>query len=316
MNLAERLGLRILGTEGHDLKCSCVVCESSDAARVHQDTGVFFCFSCKKALSAWDLCKVVLGDHDQAKRLMVDVGLFEDRPEHGNGHSALPAAIIAATAPNGDILDTIARLKSTTADAMQVYGAEVDGQAVYFPMYGPDAQPCSGFQLTADGGKGIYAPGKPTGLFLPGRPPVRGETCLIVEGVKDASALSSLGHFAIGLPSNRMGEKFATMFQDVDVIVMADGDKPGRDGAQTTAELLDGIAASVKVCSFPNGMDARDVIKRDGPEGIERAIRGAKPAGVDYELITAAECLRRNYPLEYLIKGVMAKGEPMLICAP
>ena len=318
MMLAERLGLKILGTEGHDLKCACVSCDSSDAARVHQDTGVFFCFSCKKALSAWDLCKVALGDHDQAKRLMVEVGLFEDRPEHHkvNGQSALAAALVSAPIPNGDILEAVAKLKCTTADALRMYGAEIDAQAVYFPMYGPDGQQCSAFQLTADGGKGLYAPGKPVGLFLPGRTPQPGETWLEVEGVKDASALSTLGHLAAGLPSNRLPEKFAGMFQDVAVIVMADGDKPGRDGAQTTAELLDGIAASVKVCSFPDGMDARDVIKRDGPEGIERAIRGAKLSGVDYELITAAECLRRNYPLEYLIKGVLAKGEPVLVCAP
>lgn len=38
--------------------------------------------------------------------------------------------------------------------------------------------------------------------------------------------------------------------------------------------------------------------------------------GVDYDLITASECLRRNYPLEFLIKGVLAKGEPALIVAP
>ena len=40
------------------------------------------------------------------------------------------------------------------------------------------------------------------------------------------------------------------------------------------------------------------------------------PNEIDYDLITAAECLRRDYPLEYLIKGVLAKGEPTLVCAP
>ena len=37
---------------------------------------------------------------------------------------------------------------------------------------------------------------------------------------------------------------------------------------------------------------------------------------MDYELITASECLRRDYPLEFFIRGVMAKGEPMVIVAP
>ena len=42
-----RLGLKIIGTEGHDLKTPCVSCRSSDAGRIHADTGLYFCHSCK-----------------------------------------------------------------------------------------------------------------------------------------------------------------------------------------------------------------------------------------------------------------------------
>ena len=49
---------------------------------------------------------------------------------------------------------------------------------------------------------------------------------------------------------------------------------------------------------------------------LARLAAEALSEAVDYELITAAECLRCNYPIEYLVKGVLAKGEPTLICAP
>ncbi|HEV3005316.1 MAG TPA: hypothetical protein VGX78_12695 [Pirellulales bacterium] len=37
--LADRLGINILGREGHDLKAPCPACRSTDGFRVHQDTG-------------------------------------------------------------------------------------------------------------------------------------------------------------------------------------------------------------------------------------------------------------------------------------
>ena len=40
--LAERLGLTIVGREGHDVKCGCIACDSSDAMRVHRETGIAF----------------------------------------------------------------------------------------------------------------------------------------------------------------------------------------------------------------------------------------------------------------------------------
>lgn len=88
-----------------------------------------------------------------------------------------------------------------------------------------------------------------------------------------------LGYLAAGLPGNRMNEKFAPLFQDVDTTILTDGDKAGKEGGGVTDKNLRGVARSVKVGAFPDGMDARDVITKDGPEGIERAIQNARESG-------------------------------------
>ena len=306
--LANRLGLKVVRRDGHDLRVRCVHCGSNDNGHIDRDSGVYNCWSCHHGLSAFDLAKVILNDKEAAKRLMIDLGMFDDLgpAPTTNGHPITTEEAFLA----------VCQAKRVPADAWRKYGAIADHGGVRVPMFGPDGEPCSSIHITLANGKGLYETGKPVGLFLPQRLPVPGETWLIVEGGKDAPALFAVGHLAAGLPGNRLAEKFAEMFRDVDVIILFDGDKAGRDNGKLNVDLLEGVAASVQFASFPDGMDARDVLKQDGPEGVERVIRGAKSKGVDYELITAAECLRRDYPLEYLIKGVLAKGEPTLVCAP
>ena len=99
--LAERLGLKIVGTEGHDVKTACVSCKSSDAGRVHVEKGIFHCYACKKSLNAFDLCKVVLNDKEAAKRLMIDVGILTigRRQPVATGTPLQPAATARSTVP-------------------------------------------------------------------------------------------------------------------------------------------------------------------------------------------------------------------------
>ncbi len=46
VTLAYRLGLQTDKREGHDLAGPCISCKSSDAFRMHQQTGVGQCYSC------------------------------------------------------------------------------------------------------------------------------------------------------------------------------------------------------------------------------------------------------------------------------
>jgi len=310
--LADRLGVEIVGAEGHDLKCGCPLCESSDAGRIHSDTGVYFCFACQKALNAFDLCKVKLGDHKAAIDAMVAVGLFD--PPNGNGkpHTSVvmptdgngKASDSGKAREGGDLLAEIAAAKSCTVAGFKRYGASVKRDAVYFPQVDENLALCTAFWMSRKElkgrnlkngtslGKGRVATG--TGLFLPSevepygpRKPKPGECWIITEGVKDASVLSDMGFNVAGQPGNTMKPQFAAMFDGVAVVILPDADEPSWHGAKKTTEALQGHAANVKIARLPSeitpshGEDSRDVLKRfgdRGPDAIRRAIDEAEPA--------------------------------------
>jgi replicative DNA helicase len=264
-----------------------------------------------------------LGDPDQAKRVMVDVGLFQDFGPGSDGGS------------NGDgILEAVARKKGVTAAGFLAYGAKVEGQAVCFPMFGPDGEQCSTFTLTLGNGKGLYGAGLPTGLFLPSRKPQAGETWGMVEGVKDAAALYSLGILAAGLPSNRLSAKFAPVFKGVDVVIVPDADDAGASGAEGTAKVLRGVARSLRIGRLPvehretHGDDVRDVLRDQGSEAVRKAIAEAKPAGAQEQapsgtkpkeppaftrLLTGTELLALDLRPRFLVRGVLVEGQPMIV---
>jgi len=341
--LAERLRLTVVGDEGHDLIVGCIACQSSDAGRVHVDSGIYHCFSCGKDLSAFDLTKIVLG-HDAAIQAMIDAGLFEpERPRgagregsNGNGRPAGDNGHAVAL-PGETIIHTIARLKGVTAAGLRAYGAREDFHILRIPEYGADGRACSEFWLSQSETKGRNAAGKPAGMFFPGRRPKPGEEWCIVEGCKDGAALHDLGLLAAGLPCNRMNPKFAPLFTGVNVVVIPDADKPGIEGARKTARVLKGVAASVRIASLPteitdsHGGDVRDVLHdfgERGPEAIRRCIENAKPpeafgaAGREegpaepprfIEVIDCRQFLALDLRTEYLIHGVLAAGQPTII---
>jgi len=106
LHLAERLGLKVLGRERHDLKCACIHCSSSDALRVHQETGVSQCYSCNSKWSPYRLAEDVIG-HEAAISLMVELGVFDPptgHPGKGNGTTATPHV---------DPIEEVARLVSS-----------------------------------------------------------------------------------------------------------------------------------------------------------------------------------------------------------
>ncbi len=312
--LAERLGRKIIGTEGHDLKCACVSCKSSDAGRIHADTGVFFCYSCQKALNAFDFAKVVSGSHQAAIDTMVAVGLFEPPKSNGDGKPS-----------SGKLTDEAAflevcRLKRVPPEAWRKFGAKPYRGGVLIPMVGPDRKQCSRIHITPKNGKGLYAKDQPTGLFLPGCFPEAGQTWLIVEGPKDAGALVGLGYLAAGLPGNRLHEKFAPLFQGVDVVIVPDADTAGNDGAAKTAANLQSVAKSIRVATLPvlQG-DVRDALATAGEAKLRQSIAAAKPIGKNgdpeepprfVELFTCSEFLALDLKPRFLIRNVLVANQP------
>jgi len=278
IQLAERLGLTITKREGHDLAGPCVACKSSDAFRLHQQAGVAQCYSCGAKWSPFSLAEHVLGDRDQAKRILVEAGIFkDDNPVASNGQ---------ALDPIGDI----ARQKSISKESLAAFGARATGtKRISLPCYGPDGRHCTWFNMSTSGGKGLFDKGKPAGLFFPHqgeavRLPEAGEMWHLVEGVKDAAALHGLGYNACGLNTCRLAAKFARLFADVEVVLVPDRDAAGEEGAQHSARVLRGVAASIQIAALPaefkesDGPDVRDVLKqKDGEQLLRQCLDDAAP---------------------------------------
>src|SRR5208282_3941322 len=89
VELAQRLGLQLSRREGHDLAGPCIACQSSDAFRLHQQTGVGHCFSCQGRWSPFQIAETVLQDRERAKSLMMEMHVFQPR---ANGEGAIPTA--------------------------------------------------------------------------------------------------------------------------------------------------------------------------------------------------------------------------------
>jgi hypothetical protein len=266
--LANQLGLKLNKREGHDLAGPCVACKSSDAFRLHIQTGVAQCYSCGGKWSPFQLAETVTGDREQAKSLLVEIGLFKPAPER-NGKSTSP-----------DPMALIARQKGITPDSLRAYGALViTPTTIQLPCYGPDGEPCTQFTISTRNGtpasKGLFAKGKSAGLFFPHvddqvRLPQPGEVWHLVEGVKDAAALHGLGLLACGMNTCRLAAKFVRLFRGTDIVMVPDRDTAGEEGSQFSARVLRGVAKSVRIAILPtefkesDGEDVRDVLRRSG----------------------------------------------------
>ena len=277
MTLAKRLGLTLSKRQGHDLAGPCISCQSSDAFRVHIQTGVSQCYSCGGKWSPFQLTEVVVGDRDLAKALLIELGIFKPDPST-NGQAV-----------RVETLTAIARQKGITADALTAFGAKViTPTTIHLPAYGPDGKQCSHFSLDTKGGKGLFAKGKKAGLFFPHvdgkvRLPQAGETWHLVEGPKDAAALHDIGLLACGLNTCRLAAKFARLFAGVEIVMVPDRDRAGEEGAQFSSRVLRGHAEAVRIAVLPaefkesDGEDVRDILRRQGGrEEVMQAIADAK----------------------------------------
>lgn len=217
--------------------------------------------------------------------------------------------------------------KKMPVEAAKRYGAHVAKRGglrvVRFPMYGPELQECSEFDIADDGGKGLSAKGRSVGLFLPHRDGhcyIPRPTCYMVEGVKDAAALWSTGREAVGLPTSTMNEKFALLFKGANIIAVPDLDSASSEGFEKTLKRLDGIAASFKIARLPGEMgskiDVRDLLaKPNGEDELAKAIAAAVSTGDsaeidDFPRFTLAELYEKFRVLsDPVIHGRIREGE-------
>lgn len=306
--LASLLGLTIIGSERHDLTGPCVLgCQSSDAFRLHENSGISQCYSCHAKSNAYDLCVKIVGA-ERAESVMIEAGLFKPR------QIATPVA--------GDVLGKLAAEKRCSAESLKKFGAKVEGGTVVIPMFGPDLKNCSTFSMRP-GATDIYKKGKnawkkETGLFIAEDFPDPGNACHLVEGVKDAAALLDLAvSFPIGLPGSTLPKDrdFEKLFAGVDVVLIPDLDDASARGAEDTARRLHGIARSIKIVDLPGerkkskGLDCRDILALPGGRELLLAAIGAAR-----EWDPAAPT-KRSKKIERLIPEKV-RGEPAGIIYP
>ena len=320
--LANMLGLKLPKREGHDLAGPCIACASSDAFRMHSESGVGHCYSCDGKWSPFQLSEAVLNDRDQAKTVLVQLGIFKADPS-SNG-KATPL----------DPLAFIAKQKGISAESLKAFGAKATSPtSIALPAFGPDGKPCSSFSMLTIGGKGLFAKGKPAGLFFPHvdgkvRIPKPGEVWHLVEGPKDSAALYGLGLLACGVNTCRLATKFARLFAGCDIVLVPDRDRAGEEGGEFTSRVLRGVAKSVRVAVLPaefkesDGEDVRDVLRRsNGRELVLQAIADAKPpdgwdaksTGEPSGVATAEVALTEGEPIVLEISPPSGKGQRLVV---
>jgi hypothetical protein len=139
-----------------------------------------------------------------------------------------------------------------------------------------------GIRLRLPDGRKLAVRGGHEGLFVPsGLPLPAGDRLLIAEGPSDCAALLDLGFSAIGRPScsggTRCVREFVQTRRPTRVVIAADSDDPGRQGAARLASVLVLYAPVVQVIEPPKGIKDMRAWRqaRATHDDIERAIQGA-----------------------------------------
>lgn len=161
-------------------------------------------------------------------------------------------------------------------DALERLGAGWNGSAWTFPMRN-SREEIVGFRTRLENGRKLAIKGSRSGLFIPsGRKRSSGDIVWIVEGPTDAAAMIDMGMNAIGRPSCRGSEQEIRRWtRGMNVVVVADHDLPGVEGAEALIQTLRGSAISVRMVLPPMGMkDAREVLNHGGSSSDWLALLG------------------------------------------
>jgi hypothetical protein len=179
----------------------------------------------------------------------------------------------------------LAECIGVTEDALVDLGAAWSGHGpVAFPMRNERRQ-VIGIRLREPvdaGAKKWAVKGTRAGLFIPRSLPDRIDGPLVVaEGPTDVAALLDLGMQAIGrhacVGQAAFVQAVVAGLGSPPVVVFADADGPGTEGALRLAAHLVGHAPWVKVIAPPADKDARAWVRRGATRGdVERRIAAAR----------------------------------------
>jgi phage/plasmid primase-like uncharacterized protein len=200
-------------------------------------------------------------------------------PEHRieatiNADAILLSWLAHTTTPR---LQTCAIELGVSADALRRLGArwapEYDAWA--FPMRDGDGRSI-GIRLRGRDGRKWAVRGSRSGLFIPVELPDAGQL-LICEGPTDTAALLSIGMAAIGRPScsGSVEHVIAYLARSAprDVVIVADRDRPGMEGAARLAMALRGKTRTpIKIVHAPTAKDAREWVRGGATAAAVQAV--------------------------------------------
>lgn len=100
-------------------------------------------------------------------------------------------------------------------------------------------------------------------------------TVLIAEGERKVDALVKLGWLATcnSGGAGKFSRRFAPYFADRDVVLLPDNDQAGRDHVRQVAEILDPIAAGIRILELPSLPPKGDIINWLGAGGTADQLR-------------------------------------------
>ena len=143
-----------------------------------------------------------------------------------------------------------------------------------FPMFDA-ARQVIGIRLRAEDGHKWAVAGSHNGLFWPDDLAGNGPL-LVCEGPTDTAALLDLGYDAIGRPSCTGAVEMVTevvrRLRRRDVVVVADADAPGIDGADRLARALTEAGRRPKVIRPLAGKDARAWVRAGATRAVVDAV--------------------------------------------
>ena len=162
-----------------------------------------------------------------------------------------------------DELATLARQLGVSKQSLERLEVGRCHNAFTFPMKS-DSGKIIGIRLRSLNGHKLALKGSRQGLFVPMGLP-KGGPLLICEGPTDTAAALDLGFSAVGRPSCNGGGRLLTRYaRGRDVVIVADGDLPGRRGAGTLSAMLLPFCNSVRVICPPENIKDLRAWKRSG----------------------------------------------------
>ena len=147
-----------------------------------------------------------------------------------------------------------------------------------FPMY-DECGRVNGIRLRGDDGRKWAVKGSHNGVFVPTMEH-HADPLMICEGPTDTAALLGLDYCAIGRPSCSGGGKYILPYcYDRHVVIVADHDGPGLNGARKLADRLWAPCGKhgVKVITPLRGKDVREWIQGGATRTAVDAVVGNAP---------------------------------------